>query len=248
MTKLEFLDSFKLACDALPAELIDAAIGDYEREFTDQLLSGVSEQSIVDRWGSPEHASLKLRLGTFNRNLKQIVRAEKVARVGISGFGLLVMDLFLLIPAAAYFALFFVGYVVALLIYLAGIFQSASSLAGVNYIDVPAHYFANGITMNGSTHLIIRDIDIVPLALLKEDGQDRLKKNAHSSSTYDQHLINDRGFRIVTHINQQSIWEGVGTTLIGMMMLILCFFATRLTFLKLRQFAVWHFVVLKRGW
>ena len=85
VTKLEFLAAFRLACDTLPGELVEAAVADYERQFTDALLAGELESAIVQRWGAPQHAALKLKLGTFNGNLKQVVTAEKVARVGFSG-------------------------------------------------------------------------------------------------------------------------------------------------------------------
>ena len=244
MTKIEFIAAFRSACDTLPSELVASALADYERQFTDQLISGVSEQVIVEHWGSPQHAALKLKLGTFNGNLKQAVSAEKVARVGISGVGLAFMDIFLLGPAMVYSALLAAFYVVALVVYLTGIFVSASSLAGVNYIDVPAHYLLNGFSMRGHTRFDLGDIDIVPTELGNDDVSE---KNAEEVSIESPHFFHDRGFHIATHLSKDSIWKGMSTTLAGMVLLVLCFLATRFTFRVLRQFVAWHFTVLKNA-
>ena len=245
MTKLEFLESFKSACDTLPAELVDAAVADFERQFTDQFLAGQSEQMIVGRWGSPQHAALKLKLGTLNGSLKQVVSAEKVARVGISSFGLMILDLFLFIPGMAYFAVLMAFYFLGCLIYLAGIFQTSAGLAGVNFIDVPANYFSNDMVMKGSTHLNIADIDIVPSQVFEGEEQKISNGNPEQTVGHDMHYMHDRGFHIATHLGKNSVWKGVGTTLSGMLMLVLCLLATRFSIQMLKQFASWHFTVLK---
>lgn len=244
MTKLEFLAALRTACEALPPEITEAALADYERQFTDQFLSGQSEQRIVDRWGSPSHAALKLKLGTLNGNLKQAVSVEKVARVGISGVGLALMDFFLLIPATIYLVVLTAFYTVSLAVYLSGIFVSASSLAGVNYIDVPTPTLFEHVNLKGSTRLNIGSVDIVPtdLTVLAED-----KKNPAEAEPVPAHFLRDRGLHIATHINKNSLWKGISTTLAGMLMLVLCLLATRYSFRVLRQFAVWHFAVLKNA-
>ncbi|PRC93725.1 DUF1700 domain-containing protein [Solimicrobium silvestre] len=246
MTKLEFIAAFKSACDTLPSELLEAALADYERQFTDQLLSGLSEQTIVERWGSPQHAALKLKLGTFNGNLKQAVSAEKVARVGLSGVGLILMDFFLLIPATLYFSLLSVFYALALVAYLTGIFVSASSLAGVSFIDIPAHRIPNFISMHGTTHLDLNDIEIVPTLISSADlptkaMEERLLGFNHA------HFLHDQGLHIATNLNKNTLWNGIGITLAGMLLMLCCFLATRFTFRMLRRFAAWHFSVLKNA-
>ena len=247
MTKLEFLAAFRLACDALPAELVEAAVADYERQFTDQLLAGLSEPVIVERWGTPQHAALKLKLGTFNGNLKQAVTAEKVARVGFSGAGLALLDLFLLIPASVYFSVLGAFYLAAGAVYLSGIFISASSLAGVNYIDIPAHTILNQFTMKGSTNISLGTIDIEPAFIGVEADTAQSEPDQTGSATHPSHFMRDRGFHIATHINHSTIWKGLSTTVAGMLLLVLCLLATRFTFRQLKRFAGWHCTVLKNA-
>jgi len=247
MTKLEFLAAFRSACEALPMALTEAAIADYERQFTDQFLTGVAEQVIVDRWGAPSQAAMKLKLGTLNGNLKQVVSVEKVARVGMSGLGLVVMDFFLLIPGAIYLALMIALYAGSLAVYLSGIFVSASSLAGVNYIDVPAYYLMNDHSVKGTTHLDIGSVEIESTDISAEHGADKKTQSDGNSADHPPHFLRDKGFHIATHIGRGSLWKGVSSTLAGMMLLVLCLLATRFTFGLLRQFVAWHFSVLKNA-
>jgi uncharacterized membrane protein len=247
VTKLEFIAAFRLACDTLPVELVDTALAGYERQFTDQFLSGVSEQVIVERWGTPQHAALKLKLSTLNGNLKKTVSVERVARVGMNGVGLALMDFLLCIPAMIYLALLSAFYIAALIVYLTGIFVSASSLAGVNYIDVPAHYLLHDFAMKGSTHFNIGNIDIVPTELVKEDEPVLPEASKEPGADHTPHFLHDRGFHIATHLNKETIWKGISTTLAGMVLLVLCFLATRFTFRMIRQFVAWHFSVLKNA-
>jgi len=250
MTKLEFLAAFRSACasmPALPIELTESAIADYERQFSDQLLSGLAEPVIVDRWGAPSQAAMKLKLGTLNGNLKQAVSVEKVARVGMSGLGLAVMDFFLLIPGAIYLALMLAFYIASLAVYLSGIFVSASSLAGVNYIDIPAYYLMNDHSVKGTTHLDIGSVEIDSTDIGSEPEAEKQSWADTNSADHPPHFLRDKGFHIATHINQGSLWKGIGSTMAGMLMLVLCLLATRFTFGLLRQFVAWHFSVLKNA-
>ncbi len=246
MTKLEFLTAFKQACDALPTELVDAAVADFERQFTDQLLTGVPEHSIVERWGTPQHAALKLKVSSFNGNLRQSVNVDKVARVGISGVGLAIMDFFLFFPGLIYLVVLAVTYLAALIVYFAGIFVTASSLAGVNYVDIPAHYLPHDFSMKGSTHLDIGNIDIVPTEVFNEDKSATPAPKEPTSADLPQ-VVHDRAYHVATHLSKSTIWKGISTTLSGMVLLVLCFLATRFTYSMLRQFVTWHFTVLKNA-
>jgi uncharacterized membrane protein len=257
VTKLEFISAFRSACESLPTELVEAALADYERQFTDQFLSGVSEAVIVERWGTPQHAAMKLKVGTLNGNLKESVTVQKVARVGLNGIGLVVMDVLLCVPAVVYAAVLVVFYVAALAMYLSGIFMTSSSLAGVNYIDVPAHYLLRDLDMKGSTHFNFGSIDIVPTELV-EDGDTSKPASVDSggnnsgeahpeANDHAQHFLRDRGFHIATHIHKGTVWEGVSVTVAGMLFLLLCLLATRFSFLMFRQFIRWQFAVLKNA-
>ena len=234
MTKIEFFAAFRQACSALSAELLDGALADYERNFTDQILAGQSETAIVGRWGTPQQAALKLKLGTLGGNLKQPVSAEKVARVGINGLGLALLDFLLLGPVALGLTVLASLYLGAGLIYLSGIFVSAANLAGVDTIDVPAQFLAREFDVRGSTHLEMGNLEIVPQQIMisARDGSG---------------AVPVPGFHLVARPQTLPVWRGLGMTLAGMLMLTLCFWSTGAGLRRFKQFAVWHVSVLKNA-
>lgn len=245
MTKLEFLAAFRAACVNLREDVVEAAVADYERQFTDHLLAGGNEADIVGRWGSPATAARKLRLSTFNGNLAQAVSAEKVARVGVSGLGLAAMDLLLVGPAIIYTFVLGLFYAVSLAIYLSGIFVSAASLAQVNYIDLPTEYLTGAFNFDGRDSLKFANVEIVPDEIADVDAAATPTPGAGNDLLL--HSLHHKNFHIATKINQQTIWKGLGTTVAGMVLLILCLLATRLSFRAVRRFAAWHFSVLKNA-
>ncbi len=248
MTKLEFIAAFTSACDNMPRELLDAALADYERQFTDQLLSGQSERAIVDGWGAPQTAALKLKLQTLNGNLAQPLSGAKVLRVVMAGAGLAVLDFFLLIPAS------FVGFLLTSLFllgsgaYLGGIFVTVSSLVGVNYIEVPQSYFPAAMF----SHVDIGSVRIDPDVIVVDTP---VLAMPHSSTNITPDIIafEDAGqhqkqtLHIATNLHKNAVWNGLGITLTGMMLLVLGLLAVRLSFRLLGRFIGWHLFTLKNA-
>ena len=249
MTKLEFIAAFTSACGNLPGELLDTALAQFERQFTDQLLSGLSEQTIVANWGSPQSAALKLKLHTLNGSLKQPMSGEKVMRICMMGFGLLLMDLFVLIPATVFASVLLAFYTLAGSAYLAGIFIIASNLAGVNYIVVPNHYFPAAIFK----HMEIGNVHIdpsSPMPVQQNPPHFTSKINPAIVAFEDapQAISGDaqlQSLNIAANWAKDVFWCGIATTLAGMLLLVLCLKATGLAFRVLRRFALWHFNTLK---
>ncbi|TDK66651.1 DUF1700 domain-containing protein [Sapientia aquatica] len=265
MTKLEFITAFKAACDNLPTDLLEAALADYERQFTDQFLAGVSEQTIVESWGSPQNAALKLKLKTLNGNLKQPVKADKVARICISAVWLAIVDLFAIIPTAIYSGLLSAFYAVSLVVYLTGIFVSATSLTGITYIEIPSQY----LPLHFASHFDVGRIHFRPDSLF-DDGDNKAKidksekpdltigvlRTPQADKVGDANGAADEAdhrkpqydsLDIVSRLPKNTFWNGLGITFAGMVMLVLCFLATRLGFRLLRSFALWQFNILKNA-
>lgn len=261
MTKLEFIAAFTSACGNLSGELLNTALVQYERQFTDQLLSGMSEQTIVAGWGSPQSAALKLKLHTLNGSLKKPMSGEKVMRICMTGFCLLIMDLFILIPASVCAALLSLFYALAATVYLVGIFISASSLAGVNYVEVPNQYFPVGIFK----HVEIGSFRIDPSPLTPEQQSPEPASTPHFISSINPGILvfeyapaavadaiqpatmkdKTQSLHIAANWTKNAFWCGIAVILAGMVLLVLCLLATRLAFRLLHRLALWHFNTLK---
>jgi hypothetical protein len=178
----------------------------------------------------------------------------------ISGVWLAILDLFTFIPAAFFSSLLFVVYAVSLCIYLSGIFVSASSLTGVSYIEIPAQY----LPMHLASHIDIGRIHFRPDGGLSDDGDKKATavnddlvigviknpdsvKSADTGDSVELRTARYESVDIVSHLPKNTFWNGIGITLAGMIMLILCFLATRLGFHLLRSFALWQFAILKNA-
>ncbi|HYD82027.1 MAG TPA: DUF1700 domain-containing protein [Paucimonas sp.] len=131
MTKFEFLNTLKTALHGLPADKVERTVAEYERRFEQGSAAGRSEEDIARELGDPWDIAAQVRLPTRERAANG---AAKAGRVFISGVGLAVFNLFMIIPTFLYGILLMVLYIVALVSYFGGIFLTASSLSGVEEV------------------------------------------------------------------------------------------------------------------
>jgi uncharacterized membrane protein len=152
MGKLEYLELLKRAMLGLPPDVQARTLGYYEQRFVDGLNAGRSEQDVARELDDPKKIAMTLRANSYSAQLgaqlgAQLSAAEKrnpatVLRVLMSGAGLAIFNLFMIVPAMVYSALLFALYVAALAFYLGGVAITASGLAGNGDIlfDLPTRY------------------------------------------------------------------------------------------------------------
>jgi uncharacterized membrane protein len=152
MGKLEYLELLKRAMLGLPPDVQAKTLGYYEQRFVDGLNAGRSEEDVARELDDPKKIAMTLRANSYSAQLgaqlgAQLSAAEKrnpatVLRVLMSGAGLAIFNLFMIVPAMVYSALLFALYVAALAFYLGGVAITASGLAGNGDIlfDLPTRY------------------------------------------------------------------------------------------------------------
>jgi uncharacterized membrane protein len=166
MGKLEYLELLKRAMLGLPPELQAKTLGYYEQRFVDGINAGRSEQDVAQDLDDPTKIAMTLRANSYSAQLgaqagaqpafqaagareqyAQFAMPEKrgpanALRVLVSGAGLAIFNLFMLVPALVYSALLFALYAAALAFYLSGIAITASGLAGNSelLLDLPTRY------------------------------------------------------------------------------------------------------------
>ena len=148
MGKLEYLDALKRAMLGLAPEIQARTLGWYEQRFVDGVAAGRSEQDIAEELGDPKKVAVTLRANTHLNAFVEKRNPTNFARLLVSGAGLLIFNLFLVVPAAVYAALLASLYAAALAIYVAGIAITASGLSG-----------ANELVLNGPLHHVEVDGD-----------------------------------------------------------------------------------------
>ncbi len=132
MGKLEYLDALKRAMLGLPPETQAKTLAWYEQRFVDGVAAGRGEAQIAAELGDPKKVAVTLRANTHLDAFKEKKNPRNLMRVLVSGAGLLVFNLFMVVPAAVYTALLAALYAAALGFYVAGIAIAASGLSGAN--------------------------------------------------------------------------------------------------------------------
>ena len=145
MGKLEYLDALKRAMLGLPPEVQARTLADYEQRFVDGEAAGRNEQDVGRELDDPKKVALNLRTGVHLSHLNTFNDKKNPAsllRLLVSGVGLAIFNLFMIVPAMVYASLLFALYVCALTFYLAGIATTASGLAGTNelVLDWPSRF------------------------------------------------------------------------------------------------------------
>ena len=138
-SKLDYLDALKRALMGLPPDVQAKTLAWYEQRFVDGAAIGRSEQDVAKELGDPRDVALTLRTNAHFAQLShKPAPTSSVARTVVSGFGLLVFNLFMLIPAAVFASLLMALYVSAFGVYVSGIAVTASGLAGSNELVLSA--------------------------------------------------------------------------------------------------------------
>ncbi|MEM8514991.1 putative membrane protein [Massilia sp. MP_M2] len=138
-SKLDYLDALKRALMGLPPDVQAKTLAWYEQRFVDGAAIGRPEPEVARELGDPRDVALTLRTNAHFAQLEhKAPPPSSVARTVVSGFGLLVFNLFMLIPAAVFASLLMALYMSAFGVYVSGIAVTASGLAGSNELVLSA--------------------------------------------------------------------------------------------------------------
>lgn len=132
MGKLDYLDALKRAMLGLPPELQARTLAWYEQRFVDGMAAGRPEADIARELDDPKKVALTLRANTHMHAFAAQKDPASLVRLFVSVLGLLIFNLFMVIPAAVFGALLAALYVSAFAFYVGGIAVTASGLAGAN--------------------------------------------------------------------------------------------------------------------
>ncbi|MFZ6875260.1 DUF1700 domain-containing protein [Undibacterium sp. Di27W] len=139
MNKTAYMNALRLALEGLPAAVIEETMWAYEAKFVDAMVAGKSEEEIAAGLPKPELVAAQKKTSTRYQALKSNFSLGNIAGLLVALIGLMIFNLFMLIPAVVYFSLLCTGYLFALGMYVAGIGITAASLSGVDQFsfDVP---------------------------------------------------------------------------------------------------------------
>jgi len=146
MGKLEYLDALKRAMLGLPPELQARTLAWYEQRFVDGAAAGRLETEVARELDDPKKVALTLRANSHMAAFAEQKNPANLLRLCVSVIGLLIFNLFMVIPAAVFGSLLAALYVTALAFYVGGIAITASGLSGASelVLDGPLRHISFG--------------------------------------------------------------------------------------------------------
>ena len=276
MGKLEYLDQLKRAMLGLSPDVQARTLGYYEQRFVDGLNAGRSEQDVAQELDDPKKIAMTLRANSYSAqmggsfgaqtataggpqaaapqfNVSEKRNPARVLRVLVSGAGLAIFNLFMIVPAMVFSALLFALYAAALAFYLSGIAITASGLAGNSdlLLDLPTRYVQIDADDPSARRQIRVQIDDTGIHVHEEgDGQDaagegrpasRLRRGAEVVAGNSLHVTTDMDADSRT---TQTL-VGFGMVLGGIAMFLLSLVVTRYTALGIKRYIQMNFSLLK---
>lgn len=140
MDKTAYMNALRLALEGLPASVIEETMWTYERKFVDALVAGQSEEEIAASLPKPELVAVQKKASSKYQALKSDFSLGNIAGLLVALMGLMIFNIFMLIPAITYFSLLCSAYILALGMYVVGIGMTAASISGVEQFsfELPA--------------------------------------------------------------------------------------------------------------
>jgi len=261
MGKLEFLDQLKRAMLGLPPDVQAKTLGYYEQRFVDGINAGRSEQDVARDLDDPAKIATTLRTNSYSAQLGAQLEKRSpasVLRVLISGAGLAIFNLFMIVPAMVYSALLFALYVAALAFYLSGIAITASGLAGNGelMLDLPTRYVQIDDDGDSEKRQLRVQIDDTGIHVHEEGADPRRSKDSDEGEARETSRLR-RGAEVVAgntlHITTDMDADsrttqtlvGFGMVLGGIALFLLSLVVTRYTFVGIKRYIQMNFSLLK---
>lgn len=247
MGKLEYLDALKRAMLGLPPELQAKTLAWYEQRFVDGMGAGRAEADIAQELDDPKKVALTLRANTHMDAFREQKNPANLVRVLVSSLGLLIFNLFMLIPAAVFGSLLAALYVGAFALYVSGIAITASGLAGANelVLDGPLRHVIDGVARE---HVRTRvSIDETGIEVSEDkapeatpEGEDEAGSGSGSRVVRGAERVAGSGLRISTDMDDESRATqtvlGLAAVLGGIVLFLVSIVVTRYAALGIKRY------------
>jgi uncharacterized membrane protein len=258
MGKLEYIEQLKRAMLGLPPDVQARTLGYYEQRFVDGVHAGRSEQEVASELDDPTKIAMTLRANSYSAQLGAQLEKRSpagVLRVLISGAGLAIFNLFMIVPAMVYSALLFSLYVAALAFYLGGIAITASGLAGNGelMLDLPTRYVQIDADDDDAKRQVRVQIDDTGIHVHEEGAGPRSADDSEARSgsrlRRGAEVVAGNTLHITTDMDADSRTTqtlfGFGMVLGGIALFLLSLVVTRYTFIGIKRYVQMNFSLLK---
>ncbi|MFC5462859.1 DUF1700 domain-containing protein [Massilia niabensis] len=255
MGKLEYLDALKRSMLGLPPELQAKTLAWYEQRFVDGMAAGRAEADIASELDDPKKVALTLRANTHMHAFAEQKNPANLVRMLVSAVGLLIFNLFMLIPAAVVGSLLAALYVSAFAFYVGGIAVTASGLSGANelVLDGPLREVIEdgGRDEDAATRISIGETGIHVRKGSSETviGEARDGADSPSRVVRGAERVAGRGIHITTEMDEESRATqtalGLASVLGGIVLFLVSLVLTRYAALGVRRYVQMNLSLLR---
>jgi uncharacterized membrane protein len=271
MNRLEYLAALRRALTGLPPEAAARTMAYYEQRFVDGAAAGQSDAEISATLDEPRKIALTLRASTHLSSFEQKKTPISLVRMLVSSIGLLIFNLFMVVPAIVYASLLFALYGAALGCYVGGIAITASGLAGANELVLQGplkEWVSDWDADHDSTtqtRIVIGNQGINVHQESGDDGGADVKSAGKADDDADAgdggddenrpdvlhkaESLAGRGLHISTDMDQHSrttqVLLGIGMLLGGIAMFLAGLVVTKYTMIGIRRYLDMNFSLLR---
>lgn len=243
----------------LPPEVQAKTLAYYEQRFVDGVAAGRTEEDVARELDDPKKIAMTLRASTHLRAFEEKRNPATLLRLLVSGVGLAVFNLFMVVPAIVYASLLAALYACALALYFGGVVVTASGLAGANelVLEGPLRNFIyrdGGAAADeaGQARVTIDETGVHVTENTQGDDLDPGAGNSRSESVIrEAEAVAERGVRISTGIDADSRATqtalGLAMVLGGIALFLLGLVVTRYTVIGIRRYIQMNLSLLGGG-
>ena len=248
--KLDYLDTLKRAMLGLAPELQAKTLAWYEQRFVDGMAAGRLEADIARELDDPKKVALTLRANTHMNAFTEQKNPANLVRVLVSSLGLLIFNLFMVIPAAVFGALLAALYVGAFALYVSGIAITASGLAGANelVLDGPLRHVIDGVENRGVRTRVSIDESGIEVSEDKAPETDD-EASPGSRVVRGAERVAGSGLRISTDMDEESRATqtvlGLAAVLGGIVLFLVSIVVTRYAALGVKRYLQMNMSLLR---
>lgn len=252
MNRTEYMNTLAQELQSLPQSVIQETLRTYEQKFSDGIAAGKSEAELATSLPNPRLIAAQLRASQRFQHLKRDFTPGNFFGLLLAVFGLMLLNLFMLIPAFIIASFVFVAYLSSLCVYGAGVVVLAVSLSGVETLQfkVPGHYHGHNAhnqqrawPHGGNATVKINEqgfsIDQSEIHRWAKEEWDSERDERWSKRDH-WHTMS-----IANHMGKQHSAYGILLVIGGTALLLLCLMMTQLSFVGLRKYLSWNLSLLR---
>jgi uncharacterized membrane protein len=253
MRKLEYLEALKRAMIGLPPETQAKTLAYYEQRFVDGVAAGRSEEDVSRELDDPKKIAMTLRASAHMSAFQEKKSPANLLRLLVTGAGLAIFNLFMVVPAAVFAALLAALYASAFGFYVSGIAITATGLAGMTELTLNLpHVIVNDSDKSQQTRVSIGETGIQIFQDKPRHGPDAGEEPDEvepSRVLRGAEAMAGRTVRISTDVDAESRTTqtlfGLAMVLGGILMFLVALVVTRFSLLGMKRYIQMNFSLLR---